>query len=460
MEPAVYKILNNLKDKYKSIIFERIQYINPSTLQKYCLVYCFPIQLEFKHEENLGILFQNNGIVFERFESTIQEFEDFLNQFKSELNDEKIRFPDGLEIENIAQKKNISEWLVFSSDYDKLGKVAPNYRFMIDLDDIVSESEFSIVSMTGFPTLDSASKGIFKHETNIFGHSNHSSLYRFLVVDLSHFSWYIKNLKIQKTEVSTEISQMSNKRMEKPLATVIGVFNDNSIETKSIRFDKRNIMKINFEKPLSSCKIYLLANSDIGFSGDKHSNQNIGKLLDFAEQKQYITYSYQEKFKTLDNLTIEDIKNIILDGENEQVEFKQKGSEKYGKIGFNIETIAKQLISMINNKNPGIIILGVSNDGEISDVKGIKLDKIIDVLQDHLEDKCEPKITVIGKKFFPFEKKPSLKIFVLAALSEEGKLYSYKQKGETLYFPIRRGATTRGMKSKEVEESYSLKNEE
>lgn len=160
-------------------------------------------------------------------------------------------------------------------------------------------------------------------------------------------------------------------------------------------------------------------------------------------------------------MTLSDIENIILDGENEQVEFKQQDSEKYGKIGFDIAIITKQLISMVNNKHPGIAILGVDDESEINGVKGLKLGELIDSFQSHIDQIYEPQFSIIGKEFYPIEEKPKVRIIILTVLSEHNKLYSQKKQGDSLYFPIRRGATTRGMQSSEIEEFYSnIENDE
>jgi len=180
---------------------------------------------------------------------------------------EKIRFPDNLEIENKSQTNRRSQWLIFSSDFKLRGKISPCYRFMLDLDNNVDESEFSIISMTGFPSLDSALKEIFSNETNVFGHYEHSLLYRFLVIDLPHFSWCLKNVAVKKTEVQVEIENEYKIESEKPIARVIGIFNDNTMKTQTITFNKKDKISIDFKKPLATCKVYLLANANIGFSG-------------------------------------------------------------------------------------------------------------------------------------------------------------------------------------------------
>ncbi len=66
MKASLLQIFENFKERYDSFVFERMQYINPDSLQKYCLIYCFPYRKESSFKGDFGILYTSPGIIFER----------------------------------------------------------------------------------------------------------------------------------------------------------------------------------------------------------------------------------------------------------------------------------------------------------------------------------------------------------------------------------------------------------
>lgn len=80
---------------------------------------------------------------------------------------------------------------------------------------------------------------------------------------------------------------------------------------------------------------------------------------------------------------------------------------------------------MENNQKAGMIILGISDDLEIKGVRKTKLEELRDTIQKHLDEKYNPKLRMISKEFCPLADKLKLKIFVIEALVEEGRLYAY-----------------------------------
>ena len=91
-----------------------------------------------------------------------------------------------------------------------------------------------------------------------------------------------------------------------------------------------------------------------------------------------------------------------------------------------------------NKQKAGMSILGISDDLEIKGVRKTKLEELRDAIQKHLDEKYNPKLRMISKEFYPLADELKLKIFVIEALVEKGRLYAYSPSRTNHYYPIGR----------------------
>ena len=94
----------------------------------------------------------------------------------------------------------------------------PCYRLQVKAEGFIFEDkEFSTVSKIGYSDVITASKSIFKHKDTMLAQDVYTTGVCYpLIVDLSHFEWYINRFEYFRNIVEIEIQNMVKKEIEKP----------------------------------------------------------------------------------------------------------------------------------------------------------------------------------------------------------------------------------------------------
>ncbi|MFU0783649.1 MAG: hypothetical protein ACFWT2_11295 [Thermoanaerobacterium thermosaccharolyticum] len=79
-------------------------------------------------------------------------------------------------------------------------------------------------------------------------------------------------------------------------------------------------------------------------------------------------------------MTVEEVKNIIQNGENSYIEFKEEE--------IKAKDLAKEIVAFSNSEG-GMILIGVDDEGNI---KGIKNDRMEETIMNICRNNCIPNI--------------------------------------------------------------------
>ena len=183
---------------------------------------------------------------------------------------------------------------------------------------------------------------------------------------------------------------------------------------------RENTFKIEADVNVSSIWIFLMSKD--------------GRVID----QEYIDVSYPKIKPGVEyKITEEIVRGMILRGEHETIEFKQK----IGKSEEFVETV----VAFANTKG-GYILMGVDDNGNIVGFQWEEKSRIENIIR----DRCEPPIKDISFKKVKVEGKPILVIKV-----PEGKDKPYLVKGRGVF--VRSGGSDRIATRYELDEFYRRK---
>jgi len=151
-----------------------------------------------------------------------------------------------------------------------------------------------------------------------------------------------------------------------------------------------------------------------------------GEVIDYWERR---SRSFPKEMNV--DMTIEEICELIKKGENQKVEFKEKG------VGN--DKLAKELVAFANT-NDGIIFMGVDDEGNIKGLPDTK--KLEEQIMDIAEKNCNPSITPETKEYTVEDKK------ILAIFVPIGRHTPYQRNDGKVF--VRRGSTSRNPDHEEL----------
>jgi hypothetical protein len=140
----------------------------------------------------------------------------------------------------------------------------------------------------------------------------------------------------------------------------------------------------------------------------------------------------------------QDIKQVVMMGESESVEFKREIPSKREEIAIGATAFA--------NRRGGKIFIGVTDDCTIL---GCRLDKPKDMITQILRSYCDPPLDVFIDEVQMRDEVQSRDVSVIVVTVPEGRDKPYAVKDKGVY--IRTGATTRLATRYELDEMYSGK---
>ncbi|MBA7526112.1 hypothetical protein ES705_18272 [subsurface metagenome] len=242
----------------------------------------------------------------------------------------------------------------------------------------------------------------------------HDGLIGKIIILLPNYRAKIKSVKINSKQLDIEVETK-----EIALKDILGKVwceGEEGEETQEdISFDQPQ-KTISVEYTLKDVYVYLLSKSR-------------GEVIDYW---QWLSRRFPKEMRM--DMTTDEILELIKNGENQQVEFKEEEVKA--------DKLAKELVAFANT-NDGIILMGVDDEGNIKgvdDTKGFE-----GTIRDIAQNNCNPSIQLRTVEC-DINNKKILLIFV-----PQGRHKPYQRRTDGKIF-VRRGSTSRSPDPTEVKE--------
>jgi len=449
-----FNFLDLWKDRYVHFVMDRCVLIDEEE-KEHVFAYIYP-KSSLAEDKEIKKYIKNDKFKFERIKLKVEEAREIIQNLEVDLEKReiKITYPDGLVYTLKSEQFPFNETLKVKDRYGNIGMYMPCYRLIVNAEgSIFEDKEFSTASKIGYADVISAAKSIFSHKDTMFTQDTYSTGVCYpLLVDLSHFEWYIKRFEYFRNVVEIEIQNMVKKEIEKPSGILNVEFTNGNKEMRKVIFESNSIKEV-FKHNIANVKFYLQTNLDTGFNGDFNNPKPGGRILDYRHSIRYSVKS--EDFIVLDDLSPAGIRKLIDEKENETVEFKSVTIEKLTDNHY--KTIGMQMTGMANAQSKGLVIVGVNKEGQIEGVGELKIEKIMNNLQQSLDSNCDPWIDFVIKEFELLTHNENKKLFVVSVLADKERCPYLYRKGKKSYgIPLRRGETTKWLTPKEIRE-YMIK---
>ena len=182
--------------------------------------------------------------------------------------------------------------------------------------------------------------------------------------------------------------------------------NENSLMNITLISDKLNKRKIGAKPPSDYISEFKDSNDEIGKTLSSHLITDIDSFgistddyLLFLNKRATVFNSMLDARLNLKNTLLSennDIKELILKGEGPKLEFKStmRYDVRMNKLNKNLETVIAKTIAGFLNTNGGILLIGVSDEGNI-----LGLDKDYSVMEGNNKDSFELKLRGVIKKY-------------------------------------------------------------
>ncbi len=438
------------KDRYDHFVMDRCVLIDEEE-KKHLFAYIYP-KSSLAEDKEIEDYSKNDNFIFERIKLKVEEVRDIIQNLEVDLENReiKITYPDGLIYTLKSEQRPFEENLKVKDRYGNIGMYMPCYRLQVKAEGFIFEDkEFSTASNIGYSDVITAAKSIFKHKDTMFTQdtSTRGVCYP-LIVDLSHFEWYIKRFEYLRNIAEIEIQNMVKKEIEKPFGVLNVEFTNGKEEMREVIFESNSVKEV-FKHNIANVKFYLQTTLNTGFNGDFHNPKPGGRILDYRQSIRYSVKS--EDFIVLDDLSTSEIRRFIDGKENETVEFKSVIKEKLTENHY--KNIGKQMTGMANAQSKGLVIVGVNKKGQIEGVGESKIEDFMNNLQQSLDSNCDPWIDFVIKEFVLLAYNENKKLFIVSLLADKERCPYLYRKGRSIYeIPLRRGESTKWLTPKEIRE--------
>lgn len=438
------------KDRYEHFVMDRCVLIDEEE-KKHLFAYIYP-KSSLAEDNEIKDYTKNDNFKFERIKLKVEEVREIIQNLEADLENReiKITYPEGLVYTLKSEQHPFEEILKVKDRYGNIGMYMPCYRLQVKAEGFIDEDkELYTASNIGYPDVTTAAKSIFKHKDTMFKRDTYTTGVCYpLIVDLSHFEWYIKRFEYFRNIAEIEIQNMVKKEIEKPFGVLNVEFTNGKEEMREVIFESNSVKEV-FKHNIANIKFHLQTNLDTGFSGDFNNPKPGGRILDY---RQSIGYSVKsEDFIVLDDLSTSEIIRLIDGKENETVEFKSVIKEKL--IENQFRKIGMQMTGMANAKSKGLVIVGVNKIGQIEGVGELKIEDFMNNLQQSLDSNCDPWIDFVIKEFELLAHNENKKLLIVSLLADKERCPYLYRKGRTTYgIPLRRGEYTKWLTPKEIRE--------
>jgi hypothetical protein len=155
-------------------------------------------------------------------------------------------------------------------------------------------------------------------------------------------------------EMMTDKTFKRCKKIDSVKEMIINILN-NSLNNTILYKDLVNILKQEYNFAVGT--IYYVI----------QKNLKLLKIIKNEDGKKYITFLENKDNVTAENLKKEEIRNLILGGENDMIEFKSslRWDYKLNQVNKTLELVIAKTISGFLNSKGGKILIGVNDDGVI-----------------------------------------------------------------------------------------------
>jgi hypothetical protein len=247
-----------------------------------------------------------------------------------------------------------------------------------------------------------------------FDLSKHDGLIGKIIILLPNYRARIKTVKTNSKQLDIEIETREIDLMD--LLGKVWCEGEEGEETQEdIIFDQLQ-KTISLEYKPEDVYVYLLSMSK-------------GEVIDYWQRR---SRRFPKEMST--DMTTDEMRELIKEGENQKVEFKEEEVEA--------KKLAKELVAFANT-NDGIILIGVDDEGNIKGVEDTK--KSEEKIRNIAQENCNPSIQLETMEYTINNKK------ILAVFVPQGRHKPYQRNNDGRFF-VRRGSTSRPADQTEIKE--------